>query len=626
MPWNDVDSPSIQIGTLAGSLKEKGLPVDTRHYNVWLLDHLMQAGFDGKHAFGLDDYVKVGWRYGVLGLGEWLFAAEAGTGARVDAYERFLGAKLGPAEARKWISLRRHIKPFIAKCAADVVRLRPALVGFSIMHSQTTASAALAREIKRRLPGTVILVGGASCDGPMGRRLLEMFDCFDFAIRGEAEDSLPELVSRFASGRPLEGIEGLISRLDDSCADMQTGSAPRRHDLAHLPLPDYAEYFDRIRESVAYPQILPRVWIPFESSRGCWWGAKHHCTFCGLNRDAMTFRRKPAGQVVRDLQALSAAHRHLRFAAVDNILDSKAHTELLPALSALSFDFNYFYEVKSGMTLTALRMLRDAGVTRLQPGMESLDTAILSRMRKGVSAQQNIRMLKWAKYCGIELVWNIIYGIPGEDPRAYERMASLVPALVHLQPPSLSRLRLDRFSPYFTHPKHFGLKEVKPAAFYSMVYGPKALDDIAYFFDFKYDDEREPEVYSQPLREALAVWTYRWALLGMEPSLTYRTGPGFCRVDDTRGDDCVVHELDEDAAVVLEACASGAKTPRIARALESKGRRVPAAALSEHLMQLTQAGLLHEEEGSYLCLALPANAGFRETAHELVSIELTPMP
>jgi radical SAM superfamily enzyme YgiQ (UPF0313 family) len=29
-----------------------------------------------------------------------------------------------------------------------------------------------------------------------------------------------------------------------------------------------------------------------ETARGCWWGAKHHCTFCGLNQNDMAFRAK----------------------------------------------------------------------------------------------------------------------------------------------------------------------------------------------------------------------------------------------------------------------------------------------------------------------------------------------
>jgi radical SAM superfamily enzyme YgiQ (UPF0313 family) len=74
--------------------------------------------------------------------------------------------------------------------------------------------------------------------------------------------------------------------------------------------------------------VLPRgarhqVWIPFESARGCWWGAKHHCTFCGLNGSAMRFRAKSPQRVLSELADLARRHHSFRFEAVDNILEPR---------------------------------------------------------------------------------------------------------------------------------------------------------------------------------------------------------------------------------------------------------------------------------------------------------------
>src|SRR5512144_1002972 len=105
-----------------------------------------------------------------------------------------------------------------------------------------------------------------------------------------------------------------------------------------------------------------------------------------------------------------------------------------------------FYEVKSNLRKEQVKQLRDAGITEIQPGIESFSDAVLKLMRKGVSALQNIQLLKWCKEFGVQPRWNVLWGFPGEAGEEYERMAAMIPLLAHLPPPvSASGLRLDRF-------------------------------------------------------------------------------------------------------------------------------------------------------------------------------------
>jgi magnesium-protoporphyrin IX monomethyl ester (oxidative) cyclase len=63
-------------------------------------------------------------------------------------------------------------------------------------------------------------------------------------------------------------------------------------------------------------------------------------------------------------------------------------------------------------------------------------------------------------------------------------MASWLPALEHLQPPSgVTRVRFDRFSPYHQRPETFGLA-LRPAPAASHVYPlpPEDLLDLTYYF------------------------------------------------------------------------------------------------------------------------------------------------
>jgi radical SAM superfamily enzyme YgiQ (UPF0313 family) len=80
--------------------------------------------------------------------------------------------------------------------------------------------------------------------------------------------------------------------------------------------------------------LWPDIAILFESSRGCWWGAKSHCTFCGLKASTMLFRSRPAMTVAREILDLAARYKVLNFVAVDDIIDlgTRSHAHGLAAI------------------------------------------------------------------------------------------------------------------------------------------------------------------------------------------------------------------------------------------------------------------------------------------------------
>ncbi|MCD2506106.1 hypothetical protein LRN57_14440, partial [Staphylococcus aureus] len=85
--------------------------------------------------------------------------------------------------------------------------------------------------------------------------------------------------------------------------------------------PNFDDYFEQLQASPLHGYVIPGLLI--ETSRGCWWGAKHHCTFCGLNGSGMAFRAKSQARVQQEVSQLAARYRLKRFMAVDNILDNK---------------------------------------------------------------------------------------------------------------------------------------------------------------------------------------------------------------------------------------------------------------------------------------------------------------
>jgi len=125
-----------------------------------------------------------------------------------------------------------------------------------------------------------------------------------------------------------------------------------------------------------------------------------------------------------------------------------------------------------------------AGITWVQPGIESLHTEVLRLMDKGIQGWQNIQLLKWCSESGLQLSWSILSGFPGEKDEWYEEMAAWLPALEHLPAPAgTPRVRFDRYSVYDQQARRYGLI-LFPIGALSFVYPvtPADLDGLTYFY------------------------------------------------------------------------------------------------------------------------------------------------
>jgi hypothetical protein len=222
---------------------------------------------------------------------------------------------------------------------------------------------------------------------------------------------------------------------------------------------------------------------------------------------------------------------------------------------------------------------------------------------------QNIRLLKWCAQYGVRLSWNIIYGIPGEPPEEYARMADLIPSLTQLQAPTLSRLILARFSPYHERPHEWGLEVEGPRRYHRFIYpvDDATLMDLAYDFDYRYTDGRDPKVYAGPLCRAVERWQER-AEAGYR-SLRYRRGPNFLVIRDRRPSlEAADYTLEGLEAKTYLACEDGATAAEACATLGPAGAvDVDVEEVREFLDELVAMRLAYEEDGRYLALALPAN-------------------
>ena len=322
----------------------------------------------------------------------------------------------------------------------------------------------------------------------------------DYVFSHESEATFPAFLASLTSGDPPD--EPIVY-----------GSPCRTMD--DIPTPDYSEYYDQLDDFLPDSEIAKSgsLWLPYESSRGCWWGEKSHCTFCGINGGGMVFRQKTPNRVIEELQQLTKQHPTNKVCMVDNIMPHNYFDSLLPRLEHELPGLHLFYEQKANLTLEHVARLKSAGVEVIQPGIEALSTPLLKLMKKGVTAGQNIALLRYCRVVDLAVNWNLLFAFPSDQLQWYEDTLALMPLLVHLNPPTgLCHLSVDRFSPYFEQYEEYEIRSVRPMAAYFDVL-PSHVDSyqIAYHFEGQYESgARANPAVIRALDAEIADWRERW--------------------------------------------------------------------------------------------------------------------
>lgn len=612
MPWQQVTRPSIQIATLAATATAAGFHVEQKSLFLDFLNFMIAETRGDESPFTVDSYTSIGETTWLNGSGDWVFNVPPFrdlTPEEVQGYLDYLRPGASPTQLDALQRLKELAPAFLQKAKDEILSDQPDAVGFTTTFSQNVASLVLAKMLKAERPEIKIVFGGANCDGPMGKSLHRSFPWIDYVVQGEAEYAFPGLLRCLEAGLEPADVPGAIYRRDGrSVANGADSSAAVRMD--DVPMPIYDEYFGRLSKT-SLRHLRNNVSIPVESSRGCWWGDKHQCTFCGLNGSTIAFRSKSPDKFQREIERLARRYRMVRFQAVDNILDLRYFKTLLPALKqarAAGEDFTFFYEVKANMKKEHLQMLADAGVETIQPGIESLSTNVLRLMDKGVTALQNLRLLKWAKEYNIYVAWTLLWGFVGETADDYRKILDLIPSITHLPPAGTARLLLERFSPYFEKAGQYGIEIHGPVPHYKHIYPIVGQDlyDLAYDFAYsipKAVDEVEKLAIIGQIQKAIEEL---WAVPGPQRAtrgiLSYYRGPGFITIVDRRPtlppQDYTFAGV---AAELYLACDAGVSVAQLTSKFSD--RAYPETQIKEVLDMFVQKRLMFEEDGQYLSLA-----------------------
>ena len=514
MPFQSVQFPSLGLGLLKSSLTRHGIPCDIRYAS---LDHAREIGFD------LYQLVAVTYPTVLSMVGDWIFSAALFDDDPDPALRLLERVRRADPEVVGLIGedredfcegaarARRGAGDFLDRLLDDLDAARYDVIGFTDVYMQRTASLALARRIRARHPEPRLILGGPGCEDAMGRELVRRFPFVDAAVDGEGEQVLPDLVRRLATGRPVDDLAGVVTRAQLGDEANRPGRVepppPDRIHLDELPTPDYDEFFAQ-RADAEVPAEYPPV-LMFETSRGCWWNVRSRCAFCGLNGRFLQFRSKSVDHALGQLGQLLERHGRHGIALADNNQTPAFLRKLGAGLRSLAPDVPVYLGIRPTLGDEQLRDMSKLEATRFIVGVESLSSDALRFVGKGTTAARNVRFLRTARELGLRVEWNLLWGFPGEDEGAYQRLLPRLPLLSHLTPPFRAvPVQLHRFSPMVEGAGSLGLEPLRVAPAYREVYpfDEDVLLNLAYYFAFPDEHGERFAAIGEALLDGCSRW------------------------------------------------------------------------------------------------------------------------
>jgi radical SAM superfamily enzyme YgiQ (UPF0313 family) len=366
---------------------------------------------------------------------------------------------IGLASLAAWLD-QRGLQTTLIDCYAkpnslgrikDVLRnVQPAFLGLSCTTSSFLDGARLAALAKELVPGLKTVVGGPHVSA-LQAKALQDFPAFDFAVVGEGEETLAELVQ--GGWEDPARVKGLVYRGPDATARF-TGYRDSLLALDTLPFPAYAK-LDGYPEAYKLPIFsYPRTPnASFISSRGC----PYACTYCDRSVFGRSFRYNSAEYMLEHVRFLRKQFgvRHLNFYD-DNFTFNRKRVEAFVtqlARSELGLTFNCAARAEH-LDADLLRAMKAAGCWMISLGIETGDPELLTQHRQHADLDLLRERILMIKRAGIRIKGLLMMGLPGESETSIRRSREYVAAL------PLDDINLAKFTPFPGTPLYAHIHEL----------------------------------------------------------------------------------------------------------------------------------------------------------------------
>ncbi|MEO5359449.1 MAG: B12-binding domain-containing radical SAM protein [Nitrospirota bacterium] len=239
----------------------------------------------------------------------------------------------------------------------------------------------------------------------------------DYAVIGEGEDTVIELLSCLSNGLNLSDVSGIGYFKNDEF--ILNGRRKQREDLDSLPMPDYESFdyvlhLDTSRPSDTFTYDLydlPREYS-LVSSRSC----PFSCTFC-YHHAGDKYRQRSIDSIMRELELVIPKYRINLVFILDDLFSY--HTDRVLEFcrrfkdftSTLSWEVKWCCQMRvESLDETILKTMKQSGCFIISYGFESYSPIVLNSMKKHITQEQIHNAIHMTLDSGLSIQGNFIFG------------------------------------------------------------------------------------------------------------------------------------------------------------------------------------------------------------------------
>ena len=303
--------------------------------------------------------------------------------------------------------------------AAVARRLDPAVVGISLYSDILRQVLEMTRVLRRRCPGTRLVLGGAHATA-VPRQTLDQLPEADFVLTGEAELSLPALCAAVAAGQSAAAVPGVYHRRG---GEVLQGAAARMPEIQKLPLPARDLLAGAYHQKLYHSLLVRRRPVDtLITSRGC----PHGCGFCYTR--GQRYRHRAPDAVVDELARIrDQGIRDVEICDDTFTASPERAMEIFDRIIRARLDLSFRIKSRTDVFDERLaRRARRAGAYLVAFGMESGSQRLLDAMSKRITVEQNARACELTRRHGLLCHSSWIIGYPGETPQTVHETVQFI--------------------------------------------------------------------------------------------------------------------------------------------------------------------------------------------------------
>jgi anaerobic magnesium-protoporphyrin IX monomethyl ester cyclase len=307
----------------------------------------------------------------------------------------------------------------------ELLDLRPKITGISVMLTMAEKAISLARETRKNLPGTLLV-----CGGPLPTVRPEWFARhFHLIFRGEAVMPFSTFCRDILDGRCrvgrggvpeiplLDRYPGIYRRPAGGAAESVPRQSLGEEEINLLPLPDRGDYdhgrYQRFWRGKG--QFLP---AGIMTTYGC----PQDCDFCSRPVFGRHFRRRNIDSIMREIATIKSLGYNGMRIADDSFLTDLSHMRTLcRRMIAEKTEMKWTCLARARPIADEdIRLMANAGCSKVYLGLESGDDATLRMMNKNITVAEAEEAVGAFTRNGIAAAGYFMVGYPGESRASVE--------------------------------------------------------------------------------------------------------------------------------------------------------------------------------------------------------------